>query len=100
MKSNFGDAPIFNPVTREIFWSAPRIPAAKGVIGDPVDIVFQVEAAPSVGYISAYFPLLGETALTATDEFTGEAISVKDGALTTELVDDPTVSRENGRVVP
>ena len=100
LKSNFGDAPIFNPVTREIFWSAPRIPAAKGVIGDPVDIVFQVEAAPSVGYISAYFPLLGETALTATDEFTGEAISVKDGALTTELVDDPTVSRENGRVVP
>lgn len=99
-KSNFGDPPIFNPSTREVFWSTLRIPATKGVVGDPIDIVFQIEATPSLGYISAYLPLLGETALMATDEFTGESLSAKDSALTTELVDDPTVSRENGRVVP
>ncbi len=100
VKTNTGTSTIFNFDTREVSWAIDQLPATKGVISDPAEAIFQIEATPTPSYVGNYFPLLEESTLAATDVFTGLAVNLRDNALTTDLVDDATVSRENGRVVP
>jgi hypothetical protein len=100
VKSNAATAPSWNERTREITWTIDRIIATKGIVGDPVEAVFQVRATPTYDQVGRVQPLLTETTLSATDEFTGASLSVSDSALTTALPDDTTVGQNAGVVVP
>jgi hypothetical protein len=80
-------------------WQIDRIPAGKGVIDKPLELVFQVEAVPQPGHIKTYLPIIGETTVTAKDDFTGLELRGSDGAITSALPDDPTVSAGAGIVV-
>ena len=99
VKSNVAVAPQYNERTQEVVWRVGKILATKGVVGAPVEAIFQIEAIPSAIMAGSFQPLAGETRLTAADIFTGEKLSASDGALTTNLVDDSTVSEGEGKVV-
>lgn len=100
VKANSTAVPVWNERTREITWTIDRILATKGVIGDPTEAVFQVRATPTFEQVGKAEPLMSETRLSATDEFTGGTLELLDSALSTALPDDPTVGQTAGIVVP
>ncbi|OGY63072.1 MAG: hypothetical protein A2745_01455 [Candidatus Harrisonbacteria bacterium RIFCSPHIGHO2_01_FULL_44_13] len=97
-KSNSGALPVYNERTQEVVWLIDRIPATKGVIGDPLEAIFQIEAMPSANLAGTYMPLIKNSSITATDDFTGLKLSGSDLAATTALPDDPTVGPQGGIV--
>jgi len=99
VKSNVDTVPLYNERTQEVVWRINQIPATKGVIGEPVKAIFQIQAIPNVTQINQYQPLLSETRIRAVDSFTGLQLENFDTALTTSLPDDVTVGQAGGRVV-
>lgn len=97
-KSNVASIPVYNERTQEIVWNLDKIIATKGVIGNPVEAIFQVEAIPSQP--DSYWLLMQETFLKAIDDFTGEELSAGDVGLNTSLPDDRTVNAGQGIVLP
>ncbi|MEK7086653.1 MAG: hypothetical protein AAB935_00145, partial [Patescibacteria group bacterium] len=71
VKSNVDTVPLLNESTGEIVWNIDKISATRGVLGNPVEAVFQIRATPAGNQIGQYQPLLNETNLTAKDNFTG-----------------------------
>lgn len=100
-KNNLGiPEPLFNERTSEVTWTIDRLPANRGAVNEPAETIFQIEATPSVLQLGDYMLLMGDTAITGVDEFSGIELSNIDGALTTKLQDDPTVPSQNiGKVV-
>lgn len=95
-KSNTGVLPIYDAQTQEMTWEIDKIIATKGVVGNPLEAVFQVEAVPS--RTNVFWPLIQETTLVASDDFTGLDLSATDALITTALPDDPTVVSQQGIV--
>lgn len=100
VKSNASSVPEYNERTQEISWNMDSIPATKGFIGEPIEVVFQIEATPSTLSVGNYFPLIGKAEMTAKDSFTGAVLTAEDEGVTTRLPDDLTVGSEEGRVLP
>lgn len=98
VKSNTLTLPIYNERTQEMIWQIPKIAATAGVIGKPIEAVFQVEAVPSTADLNRDMLLIQDSQLTALDDFTGLQLSSKAAGLTTRLPDDPTVNG-NGSVL-
>lgn len=67
-KSNIEAKPIFDAASQSMLWQIPRISAASGVVGRPVEGILQVQ-------VSGVGSLLGETQLTAVDDFTGTTLT-------------------------
>ncbi|KKU15564.1 MAG: hypothetical protein UX22_C0007G0022 [Candidatus Jorgensenbacteria bacterium GW2011_GWA2_45_9] len=99
VKSNTGSVPVYNPRTEEVVWTVDNIEANRGLFGDPVEAVFQIEAVPNITQVGRYEPLVKEAKFSATDAFTGASISDSSKELTTSLSDDKTVGRNEGIVV-
>lgn len=99
-KSNFGNAPILDEKTNEMVWTLDKLPANKGFVDDPVEIIFQIEATPSSSQIANYMPLLGETVMRATDTFSSVQKEIRLAQITTALPDDITVGQQGGVVQP
>jgi hypothetical protein len=100
VKSNIDSVPLWNERTGEIVWNIEKIPATKGIISDPVEAVFQVRATPDVTQVGGFQPLIGETSLKATDDFTGQTLDSSDAGISTALPDDRTVGQDGGKVMP
>ena len=100
VKSNIDSVPLYDEENREITWVVGEIRATKGVLDDPTEAVFQVEATPNVADIGKFQQLTNETTLRAIDEFTGLELFSSDVALNTSLPDDITIGQNGGRVVP
>jgi len=77
--------PIYNERTQEVSWSVSRIIANKGIVGKPIEATFEVEIAPSISQVGTPLPVLSDTQLTATDEFTN--LQIKTGATSLQTVD-------------
>lgn len=99
-KSNFGNNPILDEKTNEMVWTIDKIPANKGFVDDPIEVVFQIEATPSSSQIASYMPLLGETTVKAMDIFSSVQKEFKLDQITTALPDDATVGQQGGVVQP
>jgi hypothetical protein len=97
-KSTIQSVPIYNENTQELRWDIPDIVATKGIVGTPVEAIFQVEALPSVANVGDDMTLIGKTELRATDDFTGESLTAEDIEVTTDKLDDPTVTSLEGTV--
>lgn len=82
-KSDIEAVPVYNDRTGEIIWAIDKILATKGVIGKPLEAVFEVEATPNITQIGQAFPFLSETSISATDDFTGMQIGAKTDFLKT-----------------
>src|SRR3989344_2612352 len=100
IKSNINTAPIYNERTQELSWTIPRIRATRGVIDSPIEAIIQVEALPYSNHVSAAMPIIGVTTLMAHDVFADQDIGSMGKAIDTNMLDDPTVGYENGRVIP
>lgn len=98
VKSTINAVPTFNERTQEVIWAIDRIPATRGVLGLPIEAVFQIEATPSINQIGNYLPLISETELRATDTFVDAEIVSTDRAASTALPDDVTVGQQEGIV--
>lgn len=99
-KSNFGNAPVLDEKTNEMVWTLEKLPANKGFVDDPVEVIFQIEATPSGSQIANYMPLLGETVIRSTDAFSSVQKEIRLAQITTALPDDVTVGQQGGVVQP
>jgi len=93
-------APTYNERTGEVTWTINKVSAMKGIFTDPIEVIFQIEARPNVTQTRNYMPLLSETIIKGTDDFTGIELVARDNPLTTELSDDKTIASGSGVVVP
>lgn len=100
VKSNIETVPLFNERTQEVIWKIDKIVATRGILSDPIEAIFQIEAVPNVTQIGREQPLLRKTTVEAIDGFTNIKLINADEPLTTSLIDDKTVGREEGRVAP
>lgn len=100
VKSNGETKPEYNDRTSEIIWKIPKIDAGRGVLGEPLEAIFQIEVQPSITSIGNFMPLIGATSLEATDIFTGATLFPPVyPEINSQLSDDPTVNPNDGMVV-
>lgn len=100
VKSNTDSVPLYNEEKREVVWDLEEVRATKGVLDEPLAVVFQIEATPSVSDLGNFQNLLSATVLAASDDFTGLDLVASDVALTSFLPDDLTIGQGGGRVTP
>ncbi|MEK7089804.1 MAG: hypothetical protein AAB920_03230, partial [Patescibacteria group bacterium] len=99
VQSSASEAPTYDASTDEVVLHIDRIPAIKGAIGNPLEVVFRVRATPSVSNIGQFMQILGESILQATDNFTGLELDARGVGLSTTLPDDKTVGADGGKVI-
>jgi len=99
-KSNSGSVPYFDSGSNKMIWKVDRVQANQGVLGDPIEAVFQVEAIPSASQVATYMIIVGDTFVKAVDGFSGAEILNNDIAVTSALPDDVSVSGQGGVVQP
>ncbi|MDE2001322.1 MAG: hypothetical protein KGI60_02000, partial [Patescibacteria group bacterium] len=99
-QSNSGSLPQYDPSTNQVTWQVNQVQANQGIIGTPIEAVFQVEATPTGAMAGTYMPLIGATTVSGTDAFTGNALTDTVPAVTTQLTDDSTVHPGDGVVQP
>ncbi len=97
--STTSESPTYDSSSGEIVWNIEKIPATRGVIGNPVEAIFRVHATPKTKNIGQFMEILGESILKATDDFTGLELDARGPGLTTALTDDRTVGADGGRVI-
>ncbi|MDP3974894.1 MAG: hypothetical protein Q8P88_01235 [Candidatus Jorgensenbacteria bacterium] len=100
VKASGDSVPLFEESSREVVWTIDKIPAAKGIVNAPLEVIFQVRATPTNAQTGNFQTFLFDTSLEAIDMWTGLLLTSRDAALSTRLEDDPTVASDQGRVVP
>lgn len=90
-KSSGETQPTFSTSTGGIVWEIPFVPATKGVVGSPLEGIFQVELTPDAGSAGSDATLVGTTTISAQDNFTGTSLSSSDEPMTTAVPDDTTI---------
>lgn len=79
----------YDATTSTIRWRFGQVPAGAGITGAARKVSFQVSLTPSVSQVGSIPKLVLDTAVSAKDSFTGEAVNVSRGAISTELRNDP-----------
>ncbi|MBM3257520.1 MAG: hypothetical protein FJY98_04355 [Candidatus Liptonbacteria bacterium] len=97
-KSTGATLPQYDAATGKVVWDIPSVAATRGVVGAPIEGVFQIEVIPSSNHLGGYVPILSESRLQAKDIFTGMALESTAGVLQTDLLEDPTVTVQDRRV--
>ncbi len=93
VKSTLGAEPKYNPASGEVTWEIANVPATKGLIGQPVEAVFQIENTPAITQVGQYVVLMSPVKLTAEDTFTGVSLTSGDDQTTTQLPWDTTLGQ-------
>jgi hypothetical protein len=96
--STTSTVPVCDPATGAVTWTIPSVSAGTGVLGAPVEAVFQVENVPAANQVGQTVALLGKTSLTATDGFTGETLSASANSVNTDIPEDAAVRATDRRV--
>ena len=100
IKSNTDTKPEYNERTGEMLWKIPKIDSGRGVLNAPMEAIFQIEVQPPLTAVSSFMPIISETRVGATDIFTGLELIGTSPAVTTNMLDDPSVSPNDRQVVP
>ncbi len=88
VSANLGSVPNYNPGDNQVTWNVDRLAATKGILSDPAEAVFQVEATPDESMVGFPQPLIKMTYLRATDNFTGALVESQFIPITTAMLDD------------
>jgi hypothetical protein len=96
--STIAAVPVCNAATGEVTWDIPSISAGTGILGAPAEAVFQVENMPAANQVGKVVTLLGKTSLTATDEFTGGALTASANSVGTDIPEDTAVTTNERNV--
>ncbi len=78
----------FNERTNEVVWKIGKMPAGTGTIYKNRECSFQVAVTPEVNQFHKSVPLIGESVLSAKDDFTLSNIEVKSPERNTRKIDD------------
>ena len=100
VKSTIGTQPRFNPASNEVRWDIASLPATKGVLGEPVEAVFQIENVPAVNQVGESVPLLSETTVEADDNFVAQKLEFSDQQVDTNLPDDTSLVGQDHEAKP
>lgn len=101
VKSNIETTPTYNDRTQEMIWNIPKIQATRGVISEPIEGTFQIEALPAVNQVGNPMSLIGETKISALDLFTDLNLNYTAADIDTYLNgNDPTTKFDDARVAP
>lgn len=90
---------VFDQGSSEVRWSAGDVKAGTGIISPALTLAFQVSVIPAEVDVGNSLVLITESRLKGKDAFVGEEIAEILPSLTTELSNDPAVSREEWKVV-
>ncbi len=85
--------------TREIVWNAGRVNRGAGLTTTAREVSFQLSFTPSLSQVDTSPNILGESVLTAHDDFANVDLRATKSALTTRLNNDNIVSGSSGVVV-
>jgi len=89
----------FDSSASEVRWRIGRLAVGTGVLTPSLTAAFQVSIAPSEMDVGKPVTLAGETQLIGRDTFTGEDVTGRIDAFTTELHDDSATVPDDWRVV-
>jgi len=98
VKSNISSQPTYNNLTQEVIWNIDKIVATKGIISEPIEAIFQIQATPNVTQVKYFQPLLGQTKIEVQDNYTGVTLENAALPVNTQLPYDLTVKPEEGAV--
>lgn len=88
----------YNERTNQIIWDAGTIGAGTGVLTSPREVAFQIEVTPQANQAGKAIDLINESDFSATDSFIGQSVTLKGAKKNTQLVEDPEVGYEKGKV--
>lgn len=94
-----GESITYDQDTREIVWSAGRVNRGAGLSASAREASFQLGFTPSLSQVDTAPGLLGESILTAHDDFANVDLRTSRSALTTKLNNDSIVTGSGGIVV-
>ncbi|MGC9602898.1 MAG: hypothetical protein ABSF47_00260 [Minisyncoccia bacterium] len=86
VSANLGNPVIYNPGDNSVTWNIDRVAATKGILSDPAEAIFQVEATPDASMVGAPELLVGTTYLKGTDNFTGQELTSQFVPMTTKTL--------------
>jgi len=88
----------YDPQSREIVWvvAEDTMQAGTGILSDPPNVAFQVALTPDEAQKGKVVPIINEVKIEGEDKWTGATLQNKDEAIDTTLIDDDTVSEEQG----
>ncbi|MEK7181001.1 MAG: hypothetical protein AAB738_01535 [Patescibacteria group bacterium] len=92
--------PTFDSALNKVVWKIDKIMATRGVIGEPIETVFQIGVTPNSGQVGQTVDILGATVIKANDDFTGVTLNGGDDKVDTNLPDDSTVASSPKVVQP
>lgn len=90
--------PEYNDRTGEVVWNIGNLSAGTGVILPVQEVAFQVRLTPNSSQTGRIIPILGQTAISGKDAFTGVNLNETTGLIPSDLPDDSTVSAEQGTI--
>lgn len=88
-----------NAASGELRWNVGTIPATRGVISAPLEVVFQVEHTPGANQLGQSVTLVTGPILEANDDFVDKSYTVSASIATTELPDDTSLAGVQPRTV-
>jgi len=89
----------YNSSTRQIIWSADRIPKGAGVSGAARTVSFQISFTPSLSQVRSMPTILNSAVLTGHDDFANVDVRVSKGELITNLDSDNAFPSNGGGVI-
>ena len=99
VKSSIEVTPQYNERTQEVSWLIPKILATKGIVGKAMEAVFQIEALPNITQVGQKMPLVGQSSISAVDEFVGAELNSVAEALATDFLKDGGFNPQMGEVI-
>ncbi|MFC1622999.1 hypothetical protein ACFL16_01220 [Patescibacteria group bacterium] len=91
----------FNSRTNEVVWNAGKVENGKGVLNEPLEVIFQISIIPEVNQVDENMELSKDVMLTGRDLFTGSDINASVSGETSRIsIDDPAFENVNVKVVP
>ncbi len=93
-----GEQLTYSPVTREVTWTAGRVPVGTGYRGSRKQVSFQVGLIPSITQLGDAAAVIEAPKVSGIDHFTGSVLEQTLRPLTTELTNDPYFPGERGDV--
>ncbi len=100
VKSTVGTSPKYDLTSGEVSWEIANLPATKGVLGGPVEAIFQVENIPAINEVGREVTFLSETRIEASDNFTNLKLTGSADEVSSRLPDDQTVANLKHNVQP
>ncbi len=91
----------FDNDSREIIWTVKDseiLEAGTGISNSAPNIAFQVVLTPTSGQIAKTPQVIGRAAITGEDQWTERIVEGRSWAIDTSLLDDPSISSEQGVV--